>query len=244
MPAATRDEEARFLESYRAEDYPRPSVAVDLVIFTILAEDLRVLLVRRNEHPFLGDWALPGGFLRVGRDRGDPGEDLEAAAERELAEETGLPPGSAYLAQLGAFGRADRDPRMRVISVAYYALVRPDLASSLRAGGDAAEAGFHSVSREVPRLRLAFDHGEILAQGLARLRAEVDRSDVAFALVPPTFTIPELRAVHEVIKGTPQDRGNFRRRFHRMLDEGLIERAPGKRPTASKPAAIYRFRGR
>ena len=121
-------DEKAFLASYRPKDYPRPSVAVDLVIFTIIDAQLRVLLVRRSEHPFKGAWALPGGFLRVAEGTLSQGEDLEEAARRELQEETGLDPTRVYLEQLGAFGRAGRDPRMRVVSVAYVALVRPDLA--------------------------------------------------------------------------------------------------------------------
>src|SRR5687767_7631832 len=118
---SAKSEEQRFLAAYRPEAYPRPAVTVDIVIFTIVDADLKVLLVRRNEHPFKGRWALPGGFVRVGDAREDQGEDLDEAAARELAEETGLPRGSAYLEQLGAFGKANRDPRMRVISVAYFA---------------------------------------------------------------------------------------------------------------------------
>jgi 8-oxo-dGTP diphosphatase len=232
--------EARFLERYRPGDYARPSVAVDLVVFTVLDGALQVLLVRRGEPPFEGAWALPGGFLRVGEGREEQGEDLEEAASRELQEETGLENGAVYLAQLGAFGKAGRDPRMRVISVAYYALVPPDLAGEVRAGGDAAQAGFRRVS-EASKWELAFDHAEILSRALERLREEIDRSDVAWALVPASFSIAELRAVHEAVKGVSQDPGNFRRRFHRLLDDGVIEAAPGKRITVSKPAAVYRF---
>ncbi|MBI2894187.1 MAG: NUDIX hydrolase [Deltaproteobacteria bacterium] len=223
---------------YRAEAFPRPSVAVDLVILTIVDCELRVLLVERKEHPFRGEWALPGGFLRVGAKRGDFGEDLDAAAERELREETGLSSG-VYLEQLYTFGKANRDPRTRVLSVAHYALVRPDLVPLVRPGGDVGEVAWHEARRPP---RLAFDHREILQTALARIRGKIDYTDIAFELVPPTFTIQELRAVHEVVKGAHQDPGNFRKRFERMVEDGLIERAPGKRLTASKPARVYRFR--
>ena len=132
-----RDEgaaEAEFLRRYRRGDYRVPSVTVDIVTMTVVDAELRVLLVRRGEHPFKGAWALPGGFVRVGDAHREQGEDLEAAAVRELEEETGLRPGDVYLEQLGAFGRAGRDPRMRVITVAYYALVRPDLVPLVRGG--------------------------------------------------------------------------------------------------------------
>lgn len=221
-------------------DYPRPSVAVDLVVFTILDADLKVLLIKRGEAPFLGQWALPGGFLRVEMTPESQGEGVDEAAARELHEETGLPPGSCYLEQLYTFGAPGRDPRGRVISVAYYALIRPTLAPLVKAGGDAAHAGWVSVT-EVKKL--AFDHREIFDRALERIRGKLDYSNIAFALVPESFTIPELRAVHEVIKGRAYDKGNFRRRFQRMLTDGTILPAPGKRLTASKPAKVYRFKG-
>lgn len=233
-----RRAEARFLAAYRPEDYSRPSVAVDLVVLTILDSELRVLLVRRKEPPFAGQLALPGGFVRVGDGKKDRGEDLDQAARRELAEETGLRGHPIYLEQLGAFGRPDRDPRMRVISVAYFALVRPDLAPLVRPGGDAGGAGWFLVKKAQ---RLAFDHDEILAAALARVRREIDGTHLAFELVPETFTQPELRAVFEVVKGQRYDPGNFRRRFLALLADGVVERAPGRRVTSRKPAQVYRF---
>jgi 8-oxo-dGTP diphosphatase len=224
----------------RIDGYPRPAVTVDLVIFTVLDADLKILLVRRGEPPFRGAWALPGGFVRVGRGD-DQGEDLEAAAHRELMEETGLPEGRIFLEQLQAFGRAGRDPRLRVITVAYYALVRPDLVPLVRAGSDAADARWLSVAAETAALELAFDHRAILDAALVRLRDTIDRTPIAFELVPPTFTIAELREVHEAIKGAGYDPGNFRRRFVRMLADGVISQAPGRRHTATKPSRVYRF---
>lgn len=223
-------------------EYPRPSVAVDIVVFTIIDADLKVLLIRRGEAPFKGAWALPGGFLRVGMTPKDQGEDVDAAAARELSEETGLPEGSVFFEQLYTFGAAGRDPRGRVVTVAYYALVRPTLAPLVKAGGDAAHAQWVST-QELKKMSLAFDHAEILAAALTRIQGKIDYSSIAFELVPDSFSIPELRAVHEVIKGQSYDRGNFRRRFNRMLTDGIIEPAPGKRITASKPAKVYRFRG-
>lgn len=248
-------DEAKFLAQYRPKDFPRPSVAVDLAIFTVLDKLLHVLLVRRSEHPFKGRWALPGGFVRVSHDRRDQGEDLDAAAHRELLEETGLssdPRGSStaprvFLEQVRTFGKPGRDPRMRVISVVYYALVRPALVPLIRAGGDVSHAKWFDVAElgvdahRASRPDLAFDHAEILLASLDRMRADLDRTGMAFELVPETFTIQELRAVHEAIRGEELDPGNFRKRFLRLVEDGVIELARGKRPTASKPANVYRF---
>lgn len=234
-------EEQRFLANYRPADYPRPAVTVDIVVFTIVDADLKVLLVKRDEHPFRGKWALPGGFVRVGDAQKDRGEDLDDAAARELAEETGLPKGSVFFEQLRAFGKADRDPRMRVVSVAYLALVRPTLVPLVRGGGDAAHAEWISI-RDARATSLAFDHDDILAYALERARRDVDSTSIAFELVPETFSIPELRAVYEVVKGETLDAGNFRKRVQRMLDDEVLELAPGKRITVSKPAKVYRFK--
>jgi 8-oxo-dGTP diphosphatase len=234
-------EEAAFLAEYDVEAFHRPSVTVDIVIFTILDADLKLLLIQRGQHPFKGAWALPGGFVRVGPSAEDQGEDLDEAAARRLHEETRLPRGSLYLEQLGAFGRAGRDPRTRVITVAYYALVRPDLAPFVSAGEGAAAAAWVSVS-ELPKRSLAFDHEEIIKTALERIRGKLEETNIAFELVPETFSIPELRAVYEVIKGTAYDPGNFRRRFNRMLADGVIQKATGKRITRSKPAQVFRFK--
>lgn len=242
---AAKESEARFLARYRPSDFARPSVTVDVAVFTVIDGVLHVLAVRRSEHPFKGRWALPGGFVRVGDARGDQGEDLDAAAYRELLEETGLSrslPAPIFLDQVRAFGKPGRDPRTRVISVAYYALVRPTLVPLVRAGGDAAQARWLDVGELLgDASRLAFDHAEILGAALARLRADLDRTSLAFELVPETFTIPELRAVHEAVRGEPLDPGNFRKRFLRLIEDGVIEPAKGKRTTASKPANVYRF---
>lgn len=230
QPAASPPLPAAFVQAF---------VTVDLVVFTILDADLKVLLIQRREAPFAGRWALPGGFLRRGEGDG-PGEDVEQAARRELAEETGLAPGRIFLRQLGAYGRPDRDPRGRVLSIAHYALLRPDLAPFATAGGDATNATWHSFS-ELDRLDLAFDHRTIVDDAYRRLVEALAAGDIAFELVPPTFTIPELRAVYDVLTGKAHDPGNFRRKVQALVDEGTIEQAPGKRITGGKPAAVYRF---
>jgi 8-oxo-dGTP diphosphatase len=239
-PKAAHSTEAEFLKNYRPADFPRPSVTVDIAAFSVIDAELRVLLVRRGEHPFKGAWALPGGFVRVGDGHRDQGEDLDAAAARELEEETALTPEAVYLEQLGAFGRAKRDPRMRVITVAYFALIRPDLVPIVKVGGDAAAAEWVDVGA-LTLSDLAFDHHEIIRQAVARIAERVDSTNIARGLVPRTFTIPELRHVHAILTGRPQDPGNFRRKFERLVEDGIIEQAPGKRITASKPAAVYRF---
>lgn len=224
---------------YKADAFARPSVTVDIVVFTVMDADLKVLLIRRGGPPYQDTWALPGGFVKVS-DGADQGESLDEAAHRELSEETGLPQGSAFLEQLYTFGEPGRDPRTRVITVTYYALVRSDLVSLVRAGTDAAEARWFSVAKERPK-PLAFDHDGILDKALERIRGKIEYSSIGFELVPPTFTVAELRAVHEAIKGTTYDPGNFRRRFVRMKTDGVIEQAPGKRHTGTKPARVYRF---
>jgi 8-oxo-dGTP diphosphatase len=239
-----RDGEQQFLAQYRPEDFRRPSVAVDIVVLTVTANaQLSVLLVRRNEHPFKGVWALPGGFLRVGPSVKDQGEDLDAAAVRELEEETGLSPDVVFLDQLHAFGQAGRDPRMRVVSVAYYALVPPDLLPRVRPGGDASQVRWTSVTAARAG-ELAFDHQIILTTAVARVAEQLETTAIARSLVGSTFTIPELRAAFESVTGKKLDHGNFRRKFNALVLSGVVERAPGKRATASKPAAVYRFQPR
>ena len=235
-------EEEKFLAEYEPKDFPRPALTVDLVIFTVLDADLKVLLIERGGHPFKGCLALPGGFVNVGDGHREQGEDIEEAAHRELAEETGLPLGSCYLEQLYTFGRSGRDPRMRVVTVAWYALVRPSLAAVVVAGDDAAAADWFSVGTETTSLELAFDHQEILSCGLKRLEDQLTRTDIAFELVPKSFTVGELQSVYEAILDKSADVRNFRRKFKRMVDDGLIERAPGKRHLGkARPAAVWRF---
>lgn len=233
----TDSEEEKFLEDYRPGAFPRPSVTVDLVILTVTDKEPKILLVQRGEHPFKGRWALPGGFVRVSDDRRDQGEDVDAAALRELAEETGLTE-KLFLEQVRTFGKPGRDPRMRVISVAYFALVRPTLVPLVRAGGDASSTKWFGIE-ELPSL--AFDHADIVEATLSKMRADLDRTRIAFELVPESFTIQELRGVHEALRGEVLDPGNFRKKFLRMIEDGLIEPARGKRPTASKPASVYKF---
>lgn len=221
---------------YNIEKYPRPSVTVDLVIFTVHKRDLRVLLVRRGTPPFQDMWALPGGFLRLG-------EPLEEAARRELAEETGLEGEDVYLEQLYTFGAPERDPRTRVITIAYFALIEDATTRPLRATADAAEVRWFSVYDLPP---LAFDHSEIIDVALRRLRAKLDWTPVAFRLLPDQFTMTQLRTVYEAILnedlGGTKKRNFSKKMLKRPADRKLIEEVPNARVTGPhRPARLYRF---
>ncbi|MBY8875599.1 NUDIX hydrolase [Micromonospora sp. PLK6-60] len=183
-------------------EYPPFAVTVDLVVLTVRADELAVLLVRRGVPPYEGAWALPGGF--VGAD-----EDLPDAAVRELAEETGLPEPAGHLEQLGTYGRPGRDPRGRVVTVAWLALL-PDLPAPV-AGTDAAAAEWVPVAG-LGRRRLAFDHDRILADGLERARAKLEYTPLATAFCPAEFTVAQLRTVYETVWGTHLDPRNFHRK--------------------------------
>ena len=230
--------EEEFLRTYKAKEYPKPSVTVDLVIFTVVDSILKVLLIKRKGHPHQGQWAIPGGFVDVGDVFDDQGESVEKAAHRELAEETSLPEGCCFLEQLRTFGEPGRDPRMRVISVAYYALISPEKVPLVKAGDDASEAKWVVVEGVEG---LAFDHDKILGTAVERIRGKIDYAPIAFELVPPTFTVAELRSVHEAIKGHSYKAPNFYRRFRRMQTDGIIEEAPGKRYGSGRPAKVYKF---
>lgn len=219
----------------------RPSVTVDVVVLTLLEGRLAALVIRRGAPPFEGALALPGGFVKVGDAKADKGESVVDAAARELHEETGLPPSAVHLEHLAAFGKPGRDPRTRVISVAYFALVRPEVARFVRPGTDAATAFWMDVD-ELTSSAMAFDHADILAAALARMRDLLPRSSIALHLVPEVFTIPELRRVHEALTAHRLDPANFHRRFLRLLEQGVVEEAPGRRVGGKKAARVFRFR--
>jgi len=207
--------------------HDRPSVTVDVVIFALVAEDLKVLLIRRKYAPFAGVWAIPGGFVM-------PDESLEQAAVRELAEETGVT--DVYIEQLYTFGDPGRDPRTRVITVAYFALVQYD-AIRHRPGTDAAETQWFSVF-DVPSL--AFDHREILEYALTRLRYKLEYTSVGFQLLPDVFTLTDLQKAYEIILGELLDKRNFRRK---ILASGILqETGKRKRDGEGRPAMLYRYR--
>ena len=210
--------------SYR---YPHPAVTTDIVIFTIRDGRLKLLLIKRGGEPYQGRWALPGGFVELD-------EDLETSARRELEEETGV--SGVYLEQLYTFGRPDRDPRERVITVAYYALIPSDQVQ-LQAATDAEAVGWFAFEELPP---LAFDHDEIVAMAHQRLVAKLDYSTIAFQFLPREFTLSELQEVYEIIRREPVDKRNFRKQ---VLALGkLVETKKMKRDGAHRPARLYRVK--
>ncbi|MGY4397149.1 8-oxo-dGTP diphosphatase [Sphingomonas sp. UYAg733] len=236
--------ELSFLDHYDPTAYEKPSVAVDLVLVSIVDGTPAVLLVRRATHPFQDCWALPGGFVGIG-------EGLDEAAHRLLADKAHM--GDVYVEQLYTFGAVDRDPRMRIVSVAYFALLpAASFAAALKAAPDltlaklvvpwAGEAGgaVAVLSTDGETLPLAFDHDAMLGVAMLRLRGKLDYSALGFALLPELFTLRALQDVHEAILGVRLNKPGFRRR---MLDRGWL--APsGERETGAsfRPAELYRYR--
>lgn len=206
-------------------EYPHPAVTTDIVIFTIRDKQLKLLLIMRGGAPYKGKWALPGGFVQLN-------EDLESGARRELAEETGIT--GVYLEQLYTFGAVDRDPRERVITVAYYALIPSDKIV-LQAATDAEAVGWFSMD-ELPNL--AFDHKEIVDMAHQRLVAKLDYSTIAFQFMPEEFSLSELQAVYEIILREEMDRRNFRKWV--LALEQIEETGEERREGAHRPAKLYR----
>jgi 8-oxo-dGTP diphosphatase len=207
-------------------DYPRPALTVDCVVFGFDEGDLKVLLIKRDLEPFRNKWALPGGFVHED-------ESLDDAARRELVEETGIE--KLYLEQLYTFGDVDRDPRGRVVSVAYYALAK--LADHrVRAATDASAAAWFSVA-EVSKL--AFDHNRILETALARLKGKVRYQPIGFELLPVKFALSELQHLYEVILETQLDKRNFRKKI--LGTELLIELDEIQQDVAHRAARLYKF---
>ena len=216
-------------------EFPRPALAVDCVVFGVPpstwsdSRELRVILVKRGEPPFPGRWALPGGHVEMG-------ETLETAAERELAEETGAK--ISYMEQLYTFGGLNRDPRGRVVSVAYFALVRADQ-FVLRGASDAIQAEWWDLKLALKPKFLAFDHREVLSKAVERLKGKVRYAPIGFHLLPPTFSLGELQTLYEIVLGRELDKSNFRKRVLKM---GILAEADGQQTDVShRPAKLYRF---
>ncbi len=213
---------------YDASRYERPSVTVDVVIFSLRGSELQVLLVQRKHWPHQGMWAIPGGFVHME-------ESLETAARRELAEETGIDDPNIYLEQLYTLGDPGRDPRTRVITVAYFALVASSLLH-LQASSDAAAAGWWPAYHLPP---LAFDHADILQYAMRRLRYKLEYTALAFQLLPETFTLTELQDAYEHILNERLDKRNFRRK---MMAADILSETSFVRGGDHRPARLYRFR--
>ncbi len=208
-------------------EYPRPSLTVDIVIFTLRRNQLQILLIQRAENPYSGYWALPGGFVRMD-------ESLEDAASRELAEETGLQ--GVYLEQLYTYGDPNRDPRGRVVTVTYFALIPADAQIRTEGGSDAAQASWFPIDN-IPDL--AFDHTDIINYAIRRLRYKLEYTAVGFELLPEKFTLSEIQQTYEIILSEKLDKRNFRRR---ILQSGIIGPTQHMRTGDGRPARLYRYR--
>jgi 8-oxo-dGTP diphosphatase len=207
-------------------EFPRPALTVDCVVFGLDDEDLKVLLIQRDLPPFEGRWALPGGFVRIA-------ETLDEAAQRELAEETGIR--KVFLEQLFTFGAVDRDPRERVVTVAYYGLVNLR-GHDLLAATDARSAAWFALD-DAPNL--AFDHDRILQTAYERLKGKVRYQPIGFELLPEKFTLRQLQHLYEKVLDRELDKRNFRKK---ILGMGLLEELDEvEQDVAHRAARLYRF---
>ena len=207
-------------------EYARPAITVDCVVFGLDENDLKVLLIQRKLHPFQHGWALPGGFVRID-------ETLDDAARRELEEEAGVR--DVYLEQLYTFGALDRDPRERVVTVAYYALAKLS-DHRIRAATDAMGVGWFGLD-DLPKL--AFDHGDIVQRAHDRLRGKVRYAPVGFELLPGRFSLTQLQRLYEIILGTGLDKRNFRKKIIAM--DLLVETDEVEQGVRHRAARLYRF---
>ena len=235
--------EADFLAHYDPSAFERLSVTVDIVLVSAFEGGLFTLGLERSEHPSKGRWALPGGFI-------EPKKSVDQAARRVLSSKAGLD--GVFLEQLYTFGDPARDPRTRVITVAYFALVdrarfeealakRPELAVARLEVPWEGETGGPVVLRDPSgaALEAAFDHAEIVGMAVRRLRGKLDYTPIGFQLLPPSFTLLDLQRVHETVLGRPLNKDSFRRR---MLASGLLEASgESEKEVDHRPAELYRF---
>lgn len=237
--------ETQFLRQYDPDRYEKPAVTVDMLIFTVNPKrnySLELLMIERGGHPYLGKWALPGGFVEMD-------ESLEEAAARELKEETDL--SDIYMEQLYTFGDVDRDPRMRVISVAYMALVPKEKLHPV-AGDDAANVRWFTIKTQedgsllllangvtLTEESIAFDHEKVIKTALQRMRNKVEYTDIAFELAGDIFTLTQLQSVYEAILGRELHKPNFRRSIADRVEK------TGEKETQSlhRPSCLYRKKG-
>ena len=225
------------MENYRynPRDYPPIAVTVDVIVQTIHDGGLHVLLIKRGEDPYKGAWALPGGFVLP------EDENLRVAVERELREETSISPDQVHLEQLRSYGETERDPRMRVVTIAYWAicsgLPKP------KGGADAAAAKLWPVSKiENGTIQLAFDHRRILDDALERTRSKLEYTALAARFCEPMFTISELRKVYETVWNTAIDPGNFQHRMRKcgaFMEVGERRTVEGDAPATGRPPSLW-----
>ena len=207
-------------------EYPRPALTVDCIIFGFEDNTLKVLLVERGSEPFAGQWAFPGGFVEID-------ETVENAAKRELEEETGMQ--NTYMEQLFTFSKVDRDPRGRVVSVAYYALVKP-AAHEVKAASDAKNARWFAED-ELPDL--AFDHADIFDLARNRLKNKVRYEPIGFELLPEKFTLTQLQTLYEVVMKKEMDKRNFRKKI--LKTNLILDTQERQRGVPHRAAKLYRF---
>lgn len=208
------------------DDLGLMQVAVDAVVFTIKQDELQILLIKRKYAPFKDGYALPGGFVK-------PNEELEDAASRELQEETGV--SNVFLLQFGCYGNVGRDPRGRILSIAYLALISPE--QNLQASTDASSASWHSVY-DLPQL--AFDHKDIIEEALVELRYRLQTTNIALQILPQYFTLSQLQRLYELVLDKEIDKRNFRKRIKEL--DILKETSRTWRDGAHRPAKLYTFR--
>lgn len=243
--------EKEYLESYDPSAYERPSVTVDILLFTVDEEELKVLLIRRDTMPYYGKWAIPGGFLHMD-------ESAEEAAVRRIREEAGVE--NVHLEQLYTFSEVERDPRTRVISIAYFASV-PRGKLGFEAGAETSEAALFAVhggaydkktdlfltgpdGERLNKTDLAFDHWKIIRTAVERMRGKIDYTDLAFGFLADqeSFTLTELRLIFEAILDRTLDVGNFRRTIKREYEKrGRIEETELEKGSVGRPAMLYRL---
>jgi 8-oxo-dGTP diphosphatase len=232
--------EREFLDSYSPEPFERPSIAVDIALVTVLDDGPWVLVIQREQHPHKGTWQLPGGFVHIN-------ESLDEAAARVLAEKSGVT--DVYTEQLYTFGDVNRDPRTRVITVAYYALVDSTHLTTRGVTGSMARivvpwkgetGGPVGLEGDEGQLDTAFDHDQIIGMAVKRLRGKLNYAPVGYELLPAEFTLLDLQRIHEAILGVTLNKDSFRRR---MLASGDLE-LTGDRQTdvGHRPAALYRHK--
>lgn len=208
-------------------EYPRPALTVDCIVFGLDAQqELKVMLIQRDIPPFQGQWAIPGGFVRME-------ENLEEAALRELREETGIQ--NVFLEQLYTFGNLDRDPRDRTVTIAYYALINL-FEQKINATTDAQDASWFALSK-IPNL--AFDHNQILQTAIARLRSKIRYEPIGFELLPSKFSLSQLQKLYETVLDRPLDKRNFRKKILAM--DLLIDTDELEQGVAHRAAKLYRF---